>query len=148
MEQSTVLKTFLDYVQISSESRSEKTFAKRVENDLRSLNTGNVCAFLDGDSSFEPILFSAHLDTVPPGKNICPVVENGVIHSAGDTILGSDDKSGVAAIMQALKWIVEQNIPHRPIEVAFTIGEEVGLLGAKYLDYTQFQSHHAVVFDN
>ena len=155
MEQSTVLKTFLDYVQISSESRSEKNFAKRVENDLRSLglrvqtdhaaekayaNTGNVCAFLDGDSSFEPILFSAHLDTVPPGKNICPVVENGVIHSAGDTILGSDDKSGVAAIMQALKWIVEQNIPHRPIEV--------GLLGAKYLDYTQFQSHHAVVFDN
>ena len=118
MEQSTVLKTFLDYVQISSESRSEKNFAKRVENDLRSLglrvqtdhaaekayaNTGNVCAFLDGDSSFEPILFSAHLDTVPPGKNICPVVENGVIHSAGDTILGSDDKSGVAAIMQALK---------------------------------------------
>ena len=71
-----------------------------------------------------------------------------MIHSAGDTILGSDDKSGVAAIMQALKWIVEQNIPHRPIEVAFTIGEEVGLLGAKYLDYAQFQSHHAVVFDN
>ena len=163
MEPSQVLKTFLDYVQISSESRSEKAFAERVADDLRSLglrvetdhaaekahaNTGNVYAFLEGNPSFKPILFSAHLDTVPPGKNIRPVVEQGVIRSAGNTVLGADDKSGVAAIVEALRLIVSQKIPHRPIEVAFTISEEVGLLGAKYLDYTRFQSRQAVVFDN
>lgn len=111
-------------------------------------NTGNVYAFLEGNPSFKPILFSAHLDTVPPGKNIRPVVEQGVIRSAGNTVLGADDKSGVAAIVEALRLIVSQKIPHRPIEVAFTISEEVGLLGAKYLDYTRFQSRQAVVFDN
>ena len=163
MEPSQVLKTFLDYVQISSESRSEKAFAERVADDLRSLglrvetdraaekahaNTGNVYAFLEGNPSFKPILFSAHLDTVPPGKNIRPVVEQGVIRSAGNTVLGADEKSGVAAIVEALRLIVSQKIPHRPIEVAFTISEEVGLLGAKYLDYTRFQSRQAVVFDN
>lgn len=163
MEQSHVLKTFLEYVQIASESRSEKAFAERVANDLRKLglrvetdnaaekahaNTGNVYAFLEGDPSFEPLLFSAHLDTVPPGKDIYPIVENGVVHSAGDTVLGSDDKSGIAAIVEAIRLIVEQRIPHRPIEVAFTISEEVGLLGAKYLNYSRFQSRQAIVFDN
>lgn len=111
-------------------------------------NTGNIYAFLEGNPSFKPILFSAHLDTVPPGKNIRPVVEQGVIRSAGNTVLGADDKSGVAAIVEALRLIVSQKIPHRPIEVAFTISEEVGLLGAKYLDYTRFHSRQAVVFDN
>ncbi|MDD3192249.1 MAG: M20/M25/M40 family metallo-hydrolase [Oscillospiraceae bacterium] len=163
MKQSQVLKTFLEYVQISSESRSEQAFATRLAEDLRKIglrvetdkagvkanaNTGNLYAFLDGDPALEPILFSAHMDTVPPGKKIQPIVCDGVVHSSGDTVLGSDDKSGIAAIVEALHIVVEQNIPHRPVEVAFTISEEVGLLGAKALDYTRFSAKNAIVFDN
>ena len=163
METSRVVKTFLEYVQISSESRWEAAFSQRLAEDLQQIgltvetddsadkvkaNTGNLYAFLPGEADLEPILLCAHMDTVPPGQGIHPVIEDGIIRSASDTILGSDDKSGAAAIVEALREIVQQKLPHRPVEVVFTICEEVGLLGAKYLDYSRLRAKKAVVFDN
>jgi tripeptide aminopeptidase len=106
----------------------------------------NVYAHLPGEG--EPILFSSHFDTVPPGVGIRAVVEDGVIRSAGDTVLGADAKAGIAAVIEALTVIREGGGPHRPVEVLFTVCEELGLLGAKYADYSQIQSREAVVLDS
>ncbi len=108
-------------------------------------NGYNILLSIPGEGM--PLLFSAHLDTVSPGNGIEPVLDNGIIRSAGDTILGADDKSGVAAIMEALSVILYNGTPHRPIEILFSICEEIGLLGAKNADYSFFNSKEAVVMD-
>lgn len=163
MDEKRIIERFLEYIQIDSESRNEKKFADRLVKDLTELglrvvrddsgakagsDTDNIIAYLDGDPALEPLMLSAHLDTVPPGKDIVPVIENGVIRSAGNTILGSDDKSGVVAIVEAVKTVIEENLPHRPVEMVFTVCEEVGLLGAKYLDYSLVKSKNAIAFDS
>jgi len=109
-------------------------------------NGWNVHAFLPGEG--EPILFSAHMDTVSPGVGIRPVLEDGVIRSSGDTILGADDKSAIAAVLEALEMIVEQKLPHRPVEILFSVCEELGLRGAKHADYSRIKSKQAVVLDS
>jgi tripeptide aminopeptidase len=73
----------------------------------------------------------AHLDTVMPGRGIRPVVTDGVVRSSGDTILASDDKAGVAAIIEALRQVRESGMTTAPVRVLLTTGEEIGLQGAK-----------------
>lgn len=104
-----LLDTFLDYVRIDSESTHEGAIAARVAEDLQAIgcqvdlddtqaqtgsDTGNLYCTLPGTAPGQPILLSAHLDTVIPGTGVEPVLENGVIRSKGDTVLGSDDKAG------------------------------------------------------
>ena len=95
-----------------------------------------------------PVLFSCHMDTVAPGRGVQPVVEGGVVRSSGDTVLGADDKSGIAAVMEALESLLESGKPHRPVELLFSVCEELGLKGAKYADYSRFASKEALVLDN
>jgi tripeptide aminopeptidase len=80
------------------------------------------------------VVLSAHLDTVGPGRGIVPVVEGGVVRSSGRTILGADDKAGVAAILEVLQRAAEQRLVLPPVRVLLTTGEEMGLQGAKVLD--------------
>ena len=156
-----LIETFSRYAACASESGNERAMCELVELELQALGLTikrdevgpqcgsdgwNIYGYLPGVG--EPILFSAHVDTVPPGVGVQAVVEDGVIRSAGNTVLGADDKAGLAAIMEALAVVQEQNLPHRPIEVLFTICEELGLLGAKYADYTNVQSKQALVLDN
>ncbi|MEA5136533.1 MAG: M20/M25/M40 family metallo-hydrolase [Candidatus Fimivivens sp.] len=158
-----LLDTFLEYVQIDSETGNEKAFADRMVQELKSLggivttdNAGealgsngyNIYSTFEGTLPGEPILFSAHMDTVKPGIGIRPVVADGVIRSSGDTILASDDKSGVAGIIEAIRSIKEKQIPHRTFEVIFTICEEGGLRGAKQLDYSRIKSKKGVALDS
>ncbi len=110
--------------------------------------TGNLIGRLPGIVSGEPLLFAAHLDTVEPGRKINPIIDGEVIRSDGRTILGADDKAGIAAILEMLSTIQEQQLPHAGVEVAFTIGEEVGLLGSKYLDYALLQAKMGYVLDS
>ena len=136
-----VTQTFLDYVRIDSETHYEKEMTARLVADLEQLGLevytdqagkipgvdsdgANVYCFLEGDPNYDAILFSSHMDTVTPGKGIEPYIEDGYIRTRGNTILGADDKSGVAAIMEALRTLVETGAPHRPVEVIFTIREE------------------------
>ena len=158
-----LLNTFLDYVRIDSESRNEKAMAQRVINDLKAIgcdvyvddtmdktgsNTGNVYATLPGTAPGEPIVLCAHLDTVVPGVGVEPVVEDGIIRSKGDTVLGSDDKSGVAAIVEAMRTLVEQDIPHPTVQAVFTVCEEIGLYGSKYLEYDKVAGKYAIALDS
>lgn len=159
-----VLKTFLDYVRIDSETHHEKAMTERLAADLRALGLevytdqagrmpevdsdgANIYCFLEGEPGFDAILFSSHMDTVTPGRGIDPYIEDGYVRTRGDTVLGADDKSGVAAIMEALRTLVESGAPHRPIEVIFTIREEGGLSGSANLEYDRIRAKYGVVLD-
>ena len=161
INESRLLNTFLDYIQIDSESRNEAAVAQRVAADLTALgcevsfddsmaktgsNTGNLYAYLPGEG--EPIIFSAHMDTVVPGNGVKPVITDGVIRSSGDTVLGGDDKSGIAAVVEAIHVITESGLPHRPVQAVFTVCEEIGLFGSKNADPAKLMAKQAVVLDS
>lgn len=96
-------------------------------------SAGNLYCRLEGTAPGTPILLSAHTDTVPSEEEVLPdpVVEDGVVRSAGRSVLGADDKAAVAAIVYALETIVRGNVPQAGIELLLTVGEEGGLRGAK-----------------
>lgn len=109
---------------------------------------GNLVAKFTGTGkAMEPLLFSVHMDTVEPGGQVEPVLRDGVFYSAGDTVLGADDKAGIAELIEALEVVREQNIPHGPIEVVVTIAEEIGLVGAKHFDYSMVTARHGYALD-
>lgn len=158
----SVVDTFLEIVQIDSLSLEEDKIAQYVVKYLKKLdfevevdaaglsiggNSGNIIAKLSSTISSPTILFNAHLDTVEPGKGVKPHIDNGIIRSDGTTVLGSDNKAGIAIILEAMRLIVENNLPHGPIEVVFTVAEEIGLLGSKNLQFDQLKADLAFVLD-
>ena len=81
------------------------------------------------------LYLTSHMDTVVPAINVKPIVkDDGYIYSDGTTILGADDKAGLAAMLEVLQVIKEQQIPHGQIQFVITVGEESGLIGAKELN--------------
>lgn len=111
-------------------------------------SAGNLYAYIDGDLNLPPILFSAHMDTVNPALNKKLVIDNdGKMHSDGTTVLGADDFAGVAAILEGIKVIKENNIPHRPIELIFSVSEEVYCKGIREFDFSKIKSKEVYVFD-
>ncbi len=151
IDRDRLVKTFCDLVRIDSPSGEEEAAAIDLMERLRALGLspdrddyGNIIA---GEGGPNPLLLSAHLDTVEPGRGISPIVEGDLIVSDGTTILGGDCKAGVAAILEALESIKEDGTTHRPIEVAFTREEEIGLVGARNLDFSKITAKEAVVFD-
>lgn len=159
-----VLAEFLELVQISSPSQSERLVADLVKERLTALgflvteddtaekingNCGNVLATLTATTAGVPtLLLSAHLDCVEPCTGVKPQVQAGIITSAGDTVLGSDDKAGVAGILEALRVIVENNLPHGAIQVVFTVSEEHGLDGSRNLDRKLLQADFGYALDS
>lgn len=143
-----LVNTFCELVQIPSPSGHELNVAKYIQKYLKGLgiksymdgsgkpansNAGNVIAKI-GDGR-PKLMFVAHMDTVEDGKKIIkPVIKNGVIKSDGTTILGSDDKAGVAALLTGIKEICkEKNLP--TIYCVFSVREENGVMGVNYLDF-------------
>lgn len=109
---------------------------------------GNLIASFPGTGKpGEPLLFSLHMDTVVPCRGVVPVLEDGRFKSAGETVLGSDDKAGIAELIEALEVVAEQDIPHVPLEVVITICEEVGLVGAKQFDPRLVKARRALALD-
>lgn len=144
MDPNRLLDTFLGLVAIESPSRHEAAMAARCERELTELGfevhfdtsgektgseVGNLIAHLPGTMPGHVVL-SAHMDTVVPCAGIQPVIADGVIRSAGDTILSADDKAGVAAIFEATRSVVETNAPRPDITVLLTTCEELSLLGS------------------
>lgn len=110
--------------------------------------TGNLYGFLKGTSNSSPILLSALMDTVKPGIGKRAVEdEQGMITSEGDTVLGADDLSGIAAILEAVRVIRENNLSHPDIEVLFPVAEENYGKGSQLIDYSKIKSKQAYVFD-
>ena len=165
INQERLVKEFVEMVKIDSLSNKEGRFAAYLKEKLEELgletvideqagqavdsDTGNLLGRLKGNRAEAPkLFFSAHMDTVAPGEGIQPQIREGAIYSNGSTILGGDDKAGIAAIIEALRHIKEEKIEHGDIEVLFTIGEETGLWGARCLNYDLLQSKTGFVLDS
>ncbi|WP_085833059.1 M20/M25/M40 family metallo-hydrolase [Clostridium merdae] len=157
-----LIQQFTQLIHINSPSLGERQMADYLTRELTTLgltvqeddvgkqlggNCGNLYAFLEGESSLPPILLCAHMDTVEPSMGKKAILEDGVFHSDGSTILGADDCSGIAAILETLRVIQEQNLKHRPIEILFTIAEEIYCKGSKHFDFSKLHSKEAFVLD-
>jgi tripeptide aminopeptidase len=154
--------TFEDLVRIDSISKEEGRLCAALQRRLDALglqtlvdeagarvggDSGNLIALRPGNALAEPLLLSAHMDTVEPGRGVRVRFEEGVFTSAGDTILGADDKSALAIILEVLHCLHENDLPCGPLEVVFTICEEIGLLGAKHLAYEHLTARVGYVLD-
>jgi len=111
-------------------------------------NVGNLIAFKKGTiDSAPPIFFSAHFDTVEATPGLEPIIDGDIIKSDGNTILGADDICGLAPILEAMKILEEQAIPHGDIQLLLTICEEIGLVGAKVMDPAAIKARIGFVLD-
>src|SRR5256884_220182 len=110
-------------------------------------NIGNIYCGLEATDGGNPIFLCAHLDTVPPEGPIEPVIEDGVVRNAAGTILGADNKSAVAAMLEGTRRVLAENRPHGGIELLFTPKEEVGLLGAAAFDLERLHARLGYVYD-
>lgn len=111
-------------------------------------DTGNIFAVLDGELEGDPVIFCAHMDVVEPWSGKKSVLEkDGTIHSAGDTVLGADDISGILEILYCVQLVLDSGKPHKKIEILFTIGEELYVKGSDVFDYSKVTVKQAYVLD-
>ena len=157
------LQEFMEMVTITSSTRGERAIADLLKRKLAEAglaveedavgekiggNAGNLIARLPGNVAGAPcVMLSAHMDSVEPCAGIRPQLKDGVITSAGDTILGSDCKSGIVPILETLRQLKEQNLPHGEILALFTVAEEGGLHGAKNVDPAKIHADFGYALD-
>ncbi len=151
--------SFLEMININSPSFHEGPLGDYLEAKLRSLGcrvlrqkydaSFNIIALKKGSNKYAPpLILSGHMDTIEPTEGLRYSVKDNIIRSTGDTVLGADDKSAIAQIIEAVTVVGEQCIPHGDVEIVFTSAEERGLHGAKNLDYRKMQGKHALVLDS
>ncbi|WP_270179198.1 M20/M25/M40 family metallo-hydrolase [Alkalihalobacillus sp. CinArs1] len=158
-----LLDEFLELVQIDSETKKEKRIAAILKEKFTSLGVeveeddaaekteheaGNLICTLKGNVEADSIYFTSHMDTVVPGQGVKPTVEDGYVRTDGTTILGADDKTGLAAMFEAIRVLKEQNIQHGTIQFIITVGEESGLQGAKVLDPEKLIAKYGYALDS
>lgn len=153
LNEKQIIKTFLDLVKIDSPSGHEKEVADFILNYCKKISLkaeedhyGNIVIKINGEG--QPILLSAHIDTVEPGRGIKPEIKNGIIKSVGNTILGADDKAGVVAILEAIKYLKNNKIKHQALEIILTREEEIGVVGALNLNFKNLKSKEGIVIDS
>lgn len=154
----------IELIKIDSLSRKEYDVAMRLKREMEDLgaqvsiddageriggNVGNLIAHFPGTApEAMPILLSAHMDTVVPGEGIVPILDGDILRTDGRTVLGGDDKSGVAIICEVLRVVKENRFPCSDVDVVFTICEEAGLIGAKCLDVNRLRARTGLVLDS
>ncbi len=155
---------FIELARIKSPSGDEKEIVDHVSTILRDLglnvniddsgkkygsNSGNIIACYEGapKDGRLPIFLGAHLDTVRVDGDIEPFIEKGIISNKNEYILGGDDKVAAAAIIEALRVIIDNGIPSTDIYIVFTICEEIGVVGAKHVDLDRVGAEYGFVFD-
>jgi tripeptide aminopeptidase len=161
IDKTRLVQTFLELVAIDSPSEHEEAIGAELERLLAAMGSeverdehGNVLArFPAAQRPGRPaptggwLLLSAHMDTVGKDTGIQPEIRDGVIYSDGTTILGGDDKSGIAVILESIRSVREESLPCPPLEVVITVGEEVTLRGAKLLDKSRLLARRGYVLD-
>jgi tripeptide aminopeptidase len=164
INQERLKKLLIELIKIDSLSRKEYDVAMRLKREMEELgakvsiddagdkvggNVGNLIAHFSGTApKATPILLSAHMDTVVPGEGIVPILDGDIVRTDGRTVLGGDDKSGVAIICEVLRVIKENSLPCSDVDVLFTICEEAGLIGAKCLDVNRLRARTGLVLDS
>jgi tripeptide aminopeptidase len=162
INQERLAETFEQLVRIDSISKEEGRIAMFLKNIFESMNaevfmdtagekigsqTGNLIAKFKGNVQAEPLLLAAHMDTVEPGRGVVPVLKAGIFTSQGKTILGADDKSAIAVVLEVLHALIENDLAYGPLEVVMTVCEEIGLLGAKHLDFSLISARYGYTID-
>jgi len=163
LNEKRLLNEFLELVQIDSESGDERAIADVLKAKLADLGgdvfeddsavitghtAGNlICNFKGTVEGVDAILFNCHMDTVKPGKGVKPSIKDGYVVTDGTTVLGADDKAGIAAVLEAIRMLKEQNISHGDIQVLFTAGEESALAGARALDPSLLKANFGYALD-
>ncbi|EKD35986.1 MAG: peptidase T-like protein, partial [uncultured bacterium] len=127
-----IVEEFMALAKLNSPSRREAPVAAYLIARLRELgmeplvddsapltgsDTGNIVVRVPGNTAGPVILLGAHMDTVGPTEGMTPVLRDGVIYSNGETVLGADDKAGIAVILAALVELQAENAPHGDIEI-------------------------------
>ncbi|MCU6710111.1 M20/M25/M40 family metallo-hydrolase [Paenibacillus sp. J5C_2022] len=167
IERDRLVEEFMELVRVDSETGNEGEISGVLKDKFSSLGlsleeddaaekaghgANNLFASLEATSEASdapPIYFTCHMDTVTPGVGIKPQLdEDGYIRSDGTTILGADDKAGIAALLEAIKVLKEQDIKHGPVQFVITVGEESGLLGARSLDASLMNAKFGYALDS
>ena len=158
-----LVELFTELVETDSPSLGERDVCDKLKEKLAALginsyeddtaakiggNAGNLYAYVDGSIDLKPILLSAHMDIVEPSKGKSAILHgDGTITSDGTTVLGADDLSGIAVILEVLTVLKERDIPHRPIEVLFDVSEETYCIGIQQFNFPILKSKEAYVLD-
>ncbi|ANY71892.1 hypothetical protein BBD41_04435 [Paenibacillus ihbetae] len=161
-----IIQEFMELVQVDSETKHEETISGVLKEKFVGLGlevfeddakekTGHGAGNLiitwkaEGVEQAPKVLFTCHMDTVTPGRGIKPALgEDGWIRSDGTTILGADDKAGIAALLEAIRVIQENKVPHGQIQFVITVGEESGLVGARALDPKYLEAEMGFALDS
>ena len=149
-----IVTQFITLTSIDAVSGGEQEISAVIKRLLEELgfaveedDAGNLYGILCGTTGQEPILFSAHMDTVQPGIDKKPQLEKGVIRSDGTTVLGADDICGITEILEGVHLVKNDAKGHGDIEVLFTVSEETYGKGAKLFDFEKIISNEAYVLD-
>ncbi|MRH42137.1 M20/M25/M40 family metallo-hydrolase [Aquibacillus halophilus] len=164
INQDRLVNEFIELVKIDSETKNEGMIAEVLKKKFESLGlevhednskaqtghgAGNLICNLKGKKNdADTIYFTSHMDTVVPGKNIKPSIKDGYIVTDGTTILGADDKAGLAAMLEAIRVLQENDIEHGDVQFVITAGEESGLVGAKALDTSYLKAKYGYAVDS
>lgn len=151
------------YANCASESHKEKAFCEYMEKELEQMGIPferqylgnqvvtdgwNILARVPGEEGKKPFLFVFHLDTATPGNPVTSYIEDGKIQSRDNSVLGADGKLAIAVVLEAISHLKEEGATHRPIELLFTVCQELGLHGSRYADYSRIESEEALVIDH
>lgn len=148
-----LVETFGKLIRIDSPPGEEKLLSDALHDKFKSMgfktyqdDNHNLLVKVPGRGNI-PFLLSAHMDVVEPCRNIQPVIRGDKIMSAGNTVLGADDKAAIAYIIELLNILQENEISHRPLELLFTVREETFFGGILDFDMTKITSPFGYVLD-
>lgn len=164
MNNERLLNEFLELVKIDSETKFEAEIAAvlkqkftdlglHVFEDDTTAQTGHgagnlICTLAGTKDGVDTIYFTSHMDTVVPANGVKPSIKDGYVVTDGTTILGADDKAGLAVMLETIRVLKEQSIPHGTIQFIITVGEESGLVGAKALDRSLVKAKYGYALDS
>ena len=154
VDRDRLVATFLDLVAIDSPTGHEEQIGKELSTRFTALgctvtidDIGNLLAVLPGTRP-DTVLLSTHMDTAGTDTGIRPIIEDGVIKTDGTTILGADDKSGIAGCLELLTILDSHpEVEHPNLEFVISVGEESGLLGSRQMDLSRLSSTYGFVLD-
>ncbi|MBU9714710.1 M20/M25/M40 family metallo-hydrolase [Evansella tamaricis] len=154
---------FMELVKVDSETKYEREIADVLINKFQSLGVevkedhtmdetghaaGNLICTLKGEVEGNSIYFTSHMDTVVPGNGVNPILDGEYIKTDGSTILGADDKAGIAAMLEAVRVLKETGVKHGTVQFIITVGEESGLVGAKALNRDDLIASYGYALDS
>ncbi|MBI4792231.1 MAG: M20/M25/M40 family metallo-hydrolase [Deltaproteobacteria bacterium] len=158
-------RTFVALCEIDSPSKGEGKLSLFLQDLFRGLGadrifadgsaplTGSDCGnlvvrFAGSRSDAEALFFNCHLDVIHPCAGVKVRRIGDQFSSAGNTVLGADDKAGIAILIEVLTSLREEKRPFPPVEFIFTTCEEIGLRGAKAFDPLSLTARYGYALDS